>query len=88
MSEKKKKLFGIFSQKPKALELAEKPKKKVPVSDQPDLSNQEDISISVDNLPAALAAHFEQLTILEKKIQAADTRAQNARALADRKSVV
>ena len=83
MSEKKKKLFGIFSQKPKALELAEKPKKKVPVSDQPDLSNQEDISISVDNLPAALAAHFEQLTILEKKIQAADTRAQNARALAD-----
>jgi len=82
MSEKKK-IFGILSQKPKASELVEKQRKKAPVTDQPQTNTQVDTEVTVENLPAALAAHFEQLTILEKKIQAADSRAQNARILAD-----
>lgn len=82
MSEKKKN-SGIFSQKPKAAELAEKQRKKAPVTDHPQINTQVDTEVTVENLPAALAAHFEQLTILEKKIQAADSRAQNARILAD-----
>ena len=82
MSEKKKN-SGIFSQKSKASELAEKQRKKDSVTDQPQTNTQVDTEVTVENLPAALAAHFEQLTILEKKIQAADSRAKNARILAD-----
>lgn len=82
MSEKKKN-SGIFSQKSKASELAEKQRKKASVTDQPQTNTQVDTEVTVENLPAALAAHFEQLTILEKKIQAADSRAKNARILAD-----
>ena len=83
MGEKKRKRLSIFSKQPKAVELAEKSKRKVPVVDSPPPDNQEDTAISAENLPAALAAHFEQLSILEKKVRAADVRAQNARVLAD-----
>lgn len=79
MSEKKKKLFEIFSQKPKAVEVTEEDRKKAPAT----TVNQEEVAVTVDSLPAALAAHFEQLTILKGKIKTADERARTARTLAD-----
>lgn len=80
MGEKKR--LGIFPKKPKAISLTESRQGKVAPTEAPKDIVMEDTVVTADNLPAALAAHFEQLTILEQKIQSADARARKARTIA------
>ena len=80
MGEKKR--LGIFQKKPKVASLTENRQGKVAPAEAPQNIVMEDTAVTADNLPAALAAHFEQLTILEQKIQGADARARKARTIA------
>ena len=80
MGEKKR--LGIFPKKPKVASLTENRQGKVAPAEAPEDIVMEDTVVTADNLPAALAAHFEQLTILEQKIQGADAHARKARTIA------
>ena len=80
MGEKKR--LGLFQKNPKAASPTENRQGKVAPAEPPKDTVTEDTVVTADNLPAALAAHFEQLTILEQKIQGADARARKARTIA------
>lgn len=80
MGEKKR--LGIFSKKPEVAGLTENKQGKVTPAAEPKDIATEDTVVTADNLPAALAAHFEQLAILEQKIQGADIRARESRTIA------
>ena len=62
MGEKKR--LGIFPKKPKAISLTESRQGKVAPTEAPKDIVMEDTVVTADNLPAALAAHFEQLNLL------------------------
>lgn len=80
MGEKRR--LGIFPKKPKVASLSENRNGKALSAEAPKDIIMEDPVVTADNLPAALAAHFEQLTILEQKIQGADARARKAKTIA------
>lgn len=84
MNALKKIRFNIFPQKTKAATLLEEQRStEMAPSEQTEIIHDEEPTITANNLPEALVAHFEQLSLLEKKIKAADEHAQSARSMAN-----
>lgn len=80
MSEKKKKVSGIFNKKAKVVAPVDQhQEKELAVSESDTVVCEKESVVTADNLSAALAAHFEHLNDLEQKLKKADERANKAK---------